>query len=243
MKKKFLLISGLVTALSLSLSANTDLKSKIKQIGLFKSDSIEISEVIDNKSIYHVGGINKLKNGKKMPFDAFVTKDLDVVILGKGFKAQTGEELFIPKSLEHVKKEAAFTIGTGKDEYFLFTDPECPYCVKLEQNMNSHLTKEKLKKIKIHVVLFPLPFHKNAKNMSYYILSQKTNKDKYLAYKNIMLKKDASFMKATHTVGDLNKYNEHLERQLTIVNDLGVNGTPTLLDSNGKKVNPAGLFK
>lgn len=241
MKKEILLLTSLL--ISSSAFANDDLKNKMKNIGLFKAESIKIEQVLDKGSIYLVGGVNKAKEGQEMPFDAFVTKDLEVVILGKGFYTKNGEELYIPKNMDKVKEVAALTIGTGTEDYYLFTDPECPYCVELEKNINANLSEEKLKRLKIHVILFPLPFHKNAKNMSYFILSKKTNEERHEALKSIMLNRDASFMKATHTVSDIEKYNEQLEKQLNLGNQFGIQGTPTILDSNGKKINPAEIFK
>jgi len=228
--------------ISTSVLANDNLKDKIKEIGFFKPDSIKINEVLDKGSIYIVGGVNKVNN-QEMPFDAFISKDLKVVIFGKAFYSQDGKEIFIPKNMDNVKKEAAFSIGTGDEDYYLFTDPECPYCVDLEKNINSNISEEKLKKIKIHVLLYPLPFHKNAKNMSYFILSKKTNEERYKAMKDIMLNRDASFMKASHTISDIEKYNLQLNNQLTVVNQFQVGGTPTILDKNGNKINPANIFK
>jgi len=241
---KKITLSTLIIATSLFASSNEqELIKKVKEIGIFKAPSLEVNRVIDKGSLLHVGATNTLQNGQKQPVEAFITSDLEYVILGKAFTAKKGEELFIPVEMKDFAKDAAFTIGAGKKEFFLFTDPECPYCVNLEKEVISKLSKETLKDIKINVVLFPLPFHKNAKNMSYYIMSQKDNAAKYKAIKNIMLDNDTTYASAKYSTSELEKLNASLDKQMEIIQKLGINGTPTILNIEGKKINPSELLK
>jgi len=241
---KKITLGALLFASSLFATSNEqELIKKVQEIGIFKAPSLEVNRVIDKGALLHVGATNTLQNGQKQPVEAFVTSDLQYVILGKAFTAQKGEELFIPVDMKSFTKDAAFSIGTGKKELFLFTDPECPYCVNLEKEVISKLTKEKLNEIKIHVILFPLPFHKNATNMSYYVMSQKDNASKYKAIKEIMLNNDTTYAAAKYSTSELEKLNGSLDKQMEVIQKLGVNGTPTILDINGKKINPSELLK
>ncbi len=76
-------------------------------------------------------------------------------------------------SKEEVKKLdslAAFTVGEkGKTIYFV-TDPQCPYCKKAEAILEPLVQQGKLK---VKYLLFPLKFHKGAKEESISIICDK----------------------------------------------------------------------
>lgn len=236
-------ISALSLIASISLIASDlsqeQLLQKIKNIGIFKAPTLEIKNVLDNDSIFHVSGINKIQNGQQMPIEAFVTKDFKYVILGKGFDADSGESMHIPVDMSKYSDKIKISMGTGDKELYLFTDPECPYCVDLEKKIIK--SKEDIfKKYKINIILYPLPFHKNAKDMSYYILSQK---DKVKAMEHIMGENGEKYKDAKYSTRELQNLNTIIEDQIAISQEIGIEGTPTLIDSTGKRVNPGFLFQ
>ncbi len=66
---------------------------------------------------------------------------------------------FTPAQLKTLDRLVAFEKGEGKTLYFV-TDPMCPYCKKAEQIMEPLMEEGK---IKVKFLLFPLRFHKGAK--------------------------------------------------------------------------------
>ena len=99
-----------------------------------------------------------------------------MVLTGDVIDVSDGMKITAPADVTLLKGKEAFTFGKGTDEYFLFTDPECKYCKMLE----SHLPKIQ-DKVKIKVFYYPLDSHTNARDLSLYILSQKSNDKKVSA--------------------------------------------------------------
>ncbi len=98
----------------------------------------------------------------------FLTKDKNYLISGVVVDVKTGSQISAPVDLSNLKNKEALIYGNGKDEYVLFTDPECSYCKKFESYFP--LLKDK---VKIKIFFFPLDFHENAKDLSFYIMGQK----------------------------------------------------------------------
>jgi thiol:disulfide interchange protein DsbC len=159
---KFLKIALFSTALISTLSANENLSTKqineIENLFLFQKAQVKINSGIDAGSVYM---LNVTVRGKGSQI--FLTKDKKYLIPGDVISTQDGKPLTMPVDLKPTIGKEAFTYGTGKDEYVLFTDPECPYCKKFE----SYFPQMK-DKVKIRVFYFPLDFHKNAKDISLY---------------------------------------------------------------------------
>lgn len=215
---------------SVVLSANTQLKEKIKSLKMFESSNITILGVQENTSTYQVKAVVE-NQGKNSMFEAFVTKDLKEVIVGKGFKADTQRPLKIAIDMKKYLDKAAYSIGSGEEEYLVFTDPECPYCQKLEKVLPS-LAKH----AKFHVFLFPLSFHKNAKQMSYYIINQKDAKSKQKAMSEIA-NGSTKYREAKFSLDELQALELKLQEQMEVASLLGVNGTPAMFNTKGDSVN------
>ncbi len=239
-----LTLGTLVLATSLLASTNEqELIKKVKELDIFKAPTLTINRVVDNGALLHIAGTNQAENGQKQKVEAFVTSDFKYVILGKAFDAKNAEELFIPIDMKKTVTTQAFKIGNGAKQYYLFTDPECPYCITLEKDIISKLTKDQLDKITINVLLLPLSFHKNAKSMSHYVLSKENDNLRAKALKDIMLNNDTSYSNKEYSDTQINLLDKELEKQMEIITQLGVDGTPTLLNENGKRVNPIELFQ
>lgn len=121
--------------------------------------------------------------------------------------------------------ENAITREAGKAEntLFVFTDPRCPFCKKLEAEL------AKLENVRIHTFLTPLTsLHPDAKEVSARILCAK---DKVRAFEDFMLKgKEISESAQCQTTLEAN------ERLMT---ELGIKGTPTIFFENGERATGA----
>lgn len=218
----------------MSISASTALFSstgvdEIKKLTMFNKPNIEINSYLEHESTYHIKGT--VKDAQRIaPFEAYVTKDYKEVIFGKGFEASTEKPLLIPLDTALMKRTAAYSVGDGEDEYFIFTDPECPYCKSLEKSIPM-LSKN----AKFHIFLYPLSFHKEAKAMSYHIMSKKNNKEKAEAMHGVA-NNSLEYKDAKVSQNDIVKFDADLKAQMDIANSLGVTGTPSIFDGNGNKI-------
>ena len=127
-----------------------------------------------------------------------------------------------PQKVEfsRVSLKDAVVLGAknAKKKVAVFSDPDCPYCRKLHEEMTQVIAKRK--DIAFHVLVYPLPMHKDA-----YPKSQAVLCDKSLA-----LLDDAFSGKP---VPAPKCSNEALERILAMGKELNINGTPTLIREDG----------
>ncbi len=107
--------------------------------------------------------------------------------------------------------------GNGKRQVYIFSDPDCPYCRKLEQQIPS------VSDVTIHVFLYPLTsLHPNAYD---HALGVWCSKDRQKSWSNEMLKGvDPAAAKCDNP----------LERNLALGEKLGVNATPTMVFADGR---------
>ncbi len=164
---KKVIISSLVLAGTLSADYKEVSKVEIaqmEQLELFKRAQIKINKAYDTGSLYI---LNISVQGN--PDEIYLTKDKKLVLAGDVIDASNGMKITSPADVAPIRGKEAFVYGTGTEEYFLFTDPECKYCKMLE----SYLPKIQ-DKVKIRVFYYPLDSHTNAKDLSLYIMSQKT---------------------------------------------------------------------
>lgn len=84
---------------------------------------------------------------------------------------ETIQELnrFTPVQLKALDNLVAFEKGTGKTLYFV-TDPMCPYCKKAEKVLEQLIDEGK---VKVKFLLFPLRFHRGAKEQCISIICDK----------------------------------------------------------------------
>lgn len=225
---KKVIISSLL--LGVSLSANNKEVSKteiaqMEQLELFKRAQIKINKAYDTGSIYI---LNISVQGNKD--EIYLTKDKKLVLAGDVIDASTGMKITSPADVAPIRGKEAFVYGTGSEEYFLFTDPECKYCKMLE----SYLPKIQ-DKVKIRVFYYPLDSHVNARDLSLYIMSQKTTDKKisamFDASTNLEKVKSTKYSQA-----ELEKLEKQLDDQMQIGMNLNVQGTPTLFDKDGKNI-------
>jgi len=158
----------------------------------------------------------------------YVTKNKKYTILGRVLK-NNGQMLIpnFPKNAKIIKNGVLFTFGHGKKEIYLVTDPQCPFCRMMEKEKKDIIAKD----YTVHVILMPLPFHKYAKAMSYYILAAKTDAQKAKRLQDVL--SGSNEWKNFHpTKAQINKFNKELQNAKKAANELGAQGTPSVYDKN-----------
>ncbi len=126
-----------------------------------------------------------------------------------------------PEKLTKHSLKMEFGKGSKKYEFVIFTDPECPYCQKVEEAFND-------KNVAVYINFMPLDFHKNAKVWSLDVLSSKNPKQTASDIKH------GTYKKYEHT----KEAKEQLEKMIALATELNITGTPKLfiIDKNEKKV-------
>ena len=158
----------------------------------------------------------------------YVTKDKKYTIIGRVID-KNGKPLIpnFPKNSKIIKEGVLFTFGEGNKDIYIVTDPECPFCRMMEKQKKEILKKN----YRVHVILMPLPFHKDAKAMSYYILAGKTDKEKAKRMSEVL--EGSNAWKNFHpTKEQIKKFNEELEKSKKAAIELGARGTPSIYDKN-----------
>jgi thiol:disulfide interchange protein DsbC len=162
--------------------------------------------------------------------ELFLTKDKSILIAGSAVDTKSGQPVTLPIDLSITNNKEAFTFGSGKDEYILFTDMQCPYCKKFES-----FFPQLEDKVKIRVFFYPLAFHEQADELSIFVMNQKTKEEKIEAFLNITEESEA-FKKMKLDKNEEARLRVKLQEQMKIAQQLNVAGTPTLFDANGNKV-------
>ena len=164
----------------------------------------------------------------------YITEDKKYTIIGRVINNKTKTPLTakFPIDKKIIKEGVSFTFGKGNKEIYLITDPECPYCKILEKQKGEILKNN----YKVHVILFPLPFHKNARAMSYYILAGKDDKEKSKRLKEV-LEGNTTWKNYKPTIEEKGKFNNILDKAKKAVEEIGVRGTPTIYDKDFNQIN------
>jgi thiol:disulfide interchange protein DsbC len=235
--KKVILSIGIVA----SLFASDKLLTKKELNNVLKSSIIypKLSQDI-KKGIVKVRGV--FKDGFyiiniRTPRGAgniYITKDKKYTILGNIINNKNGSPLTanFPVNKKIVQNGIVFTFGKGDKELYLVTDPECPFCRMMEAKTKKNLEKN----YKVHVILFPLPFHKHAKAMSYYILAGKTNEEKAKRFREVLGGSDV-WKNYKPSKEEKAKFDKILNTAKKAVEELGARGTPTVYDKDFNKIN------
>jgi len=106
----------------------------------------------------------------------------------------------------------------AKKKVAVFSDPDCPYCRKLHDEMKQVLAKRK--DIAFYLFMYPLPMHKDAYKKSQAILCDKSTE---------LL--DAAF--TGKEVPEPKCGNEQLEKILAVGKEIKIDGTPAIIREDG----------
>ena len=161
---------------------------------------------------------------------AFLNKKTSELYIGSAYDKE-GNAILFPKDPKIVKDGVAFSYGKGSKDIYLVTDPECPYCTKFEKAAHG-----KLDDYTVHVILFPLSFHKKSPAMIEWIMMGKNNAEKQERFEEVMLKNSTKY---TELIKDAKKpfaYSDsakvYMEKSNTASRELNMRGTPALFDAN-----------
>lgn len=107
--------------------------------------------------------------------------------------------------------------GSGSRKLAVFSDPDCPYCKKLEQEISA------LNDVTVYTFLFPIEgLHPDAANKS---LSIWCSKDPAGAWEKLMLQGKLSPSKDC---------DNPLARNIRLAESLDIHGTPTMISGDGR---------
>ena len=212
-------------------SINNDaiLISKVNELPMFQRAKLTATKVKETNGIYYVS----FKTSDNKVANLYLTKDMELMIhSGTGISTKTGVEFRLPINVSQLDQFSSFTYGSGKEVLYVFTDPECPFCKNFEKTW-PQLTK----KYTMKVFMLPLSFHKEAPEMTHWLLSAKTDSEKgerLVAIANGSTEYKG-FMK-TETVADYKIVEESLSKIKKLAAENGVTGTPTTITADGKRV-------
>lgn len=113
----------------------------------------------------------------------------------------------------------------GRENLYVFSDPECPFCAKLHEELKQ-LTKEN-PRLAIHIVLVPLDIHPNSAWKTEAIMKTAA-KDPAKALAMLEKSYQNKPMEKTGEPG------EHVAKAKQLANDLNITSTPTIIYANGK---------
>lgn len=122
----------------------------------------------------------------------------------------------LKQAIKHVK-------GNGKRVIYLFSDPDCPYCHALEQEL------KKVDNVTVYLFLYPLKnIHPNAEAVAQKIWC---SKDKYAAWENYVI--DGKQPSGTGSCAT------PVQKNLELGETLKIDGTPTFFLQDGQRISGA----
>ena len=195
--------------LKVELTKNIPGLTKVDAIN--KSSVVGIYEVVVGRKIFYV-----TEDGKYLFFGNLVD-----IASKKSITEQRVQELSkidikqlpLDLAIKSVK-------GNGKRTLYIFTDPDCPYCQMLEQQVIPKLTD-----VTIYTFLFPLPMHPNAMSNSKKIWC---SKDRSAALTSYMVDKKP-------LPANMSCDTSAIDKSIKIGTDIvGIDATPTIILSNGQ---------
>lgn len=239
--EKLFIASILLTTLTFAKVLQLDQKKILdikRTTGILSKASISIVDGVDMGTYYFLKLKVKQRKGNARDMNAFLEKESGVVYIGTRYEKNAQRVLFpvTEKVKEIVKEGISFSYGTGKKDLYVFTDPECSYCKKFEKQSQGMLSD-----YRVHVILFPLRFHKKAPKMVEWILQGKDDADKKQRTEKLMVENDKSYLGIKSQYGSTFHYSKEVQEQvdkaIKAANALGISGTPTVLDANFQKLN------
>lgn len=177
--------------------------------------------------MYLVKGVD----GQGRPFEVVTDKNGDFLILSsKVFNTKKQEPITVPMNVEGLKGKEALTFGNGNRELYVFTDPECRFCKDFKKIW------PKIKNdVKMHVFFFNLDFHKEADGMTRWALDATSDEEK--AERLIAISNGSiEYKKAKLSNENIEKYNKIIKEHKELGKKIGIQGTPTVTDMDGKIV-------
>lgn len=126
------------------------------------------------------------------------------------------------KELTQYAKKVDFNQGSKKYEFVLFTDPECPYCARVEEYFIKN-------NVSAYINFYPLSFHQNATKWILQILSSKDFKEALISIRQNQKDLEVKTTKEAE---------ERLKNMKAVGEKLNIQGTPKLfvVEKNTSKI-------
>lgn len=213
-------------------------KLKISYPFLNSNPDLKVVKGLDQGKFKHLEIEVNSKGNSSNILEVFIVDGIDTVFMGSAFN-KSGEKISFPVDEALIKEGIAFKIGSGPTNIYMVTDPECPYCQTLEQN----LADDVYKKYTINLIPLPLSFHKDAKPMFNWILAGSDQKEQGDRLHAVMAKNDQSYKSYHPNKEEIAKNEALFEKAEKAVKELKAKGTPSVYDENFKQVNFNFLLK
>jgi thiol:disulfide interchange protein DsbC len=232
---KILLILSAVVTLVITINAEGPIVDKAKLQELKTKNRVLQDPVLTIKGAIEKPESYVLKLEAKSPqgsqfITAFLDKKTSELYIGSAYDKE-GKAITFPKDANIVKAGVAFSYGKGNKDIYIVTDPECPYCSKFEKAIAG-----KLDEYTVHVILFPLSFHKKSPAMVDWIMQGKDEAEKKERFEEVMLKASTKYEELIKDAKKPYLYSsamqEQMEKSDKAAMELNVRGTPAIYDAN-----------
>lgn len=247
MKQKLLALT-LLTALSGTSAFGEDrvletekLNDIKKTTRILANPSIQVTDGIDKGTYYFLKLNVKKQRGSKM-VNAFLEKESGALYIGTRYE-KNGQKMTFPmtkKAIETIQKGISFSYGKGTKDLYVVTDPQCPYCQRFEKQAVG-----KLDDYKVHVLLYPLSFHKKAPAMVEWIMQGKDDVEKRHRMEDVMVNGSKEYAEFMGKKGQKFSYTDTIKVKIdnakAAAKALGVRGTPSVYSEKFSKINWASL--
>ncbi|MCD6211513.1 MAG: thioredoxin fold domain-containing protein, partial [Sulfurovum sp.] len=176
MNKTLLNLAAVITLVT-TVSATESIvdKTKLQEIitknRVLQDPSLTLKGVIEKADSYVLKLEARSPQGSQL-ITAFLDKKTSELYIGSAYDKE-GKAITFPKDAKVVKEGVSFSYGKGSKDIYIVTDPECPYCSKFEKAIAG-----KMDDYTVHVILFPLSFHKKAPVMVDWIMQGKDDAGK-----------------------------------------------------------------
>lgn len=227
MKLKHLVLTTLIAVSQLACADEANLKQKIEKA----YPKFNVESVV--KTPY--GGLYEVFMGGQI---IYTDEDLSFLIAeGKLVNPKTKQNVTAERLAELTKidfnslpleKAIKVVKGNGKRKVAVFSDVDCPFCKRLEQNELSNITD-----VTIYTFLYPLEqLHPNAaaKSKLIWCAEDRVSAWNDWVFKNKLPKKSGNCKVPLEEIGQL-------------AQKIGVQSTPTLIFADGKRMNGAQPYK
>lgn len=184
------------------------------------------STVIKSVSLTNLPGIYEVVMGKNV---AYVEESGRYFIFGHLFDMQTQTDLTEGKAAGENTvrvdfknlplKDAIVTVrGDGSRKVAIFSDPDCPYCKQLENNIAN------ISNVTIYTFMFPIDqLHPQAKAKAIGVWCAA---DRSKAWENLLRKNEVVSGNCDNPI----------ERNIALAESLSINGTPTVIFADGSLI-------
>lgn len=148
-------------------------------------------------------------------------------IRGKKDLTRQSMEEALRIDVSRISLESALVMGNrkGSKTLYLFSDPECPYCSKLHQELQQLVKEEP--QLKVYIILNPLDIHPNAlwKSQAIHCRARENMADALKMLENSYQNREVKRLTCDR---------KYAEENRALAKDLGIKVTPVLVFPDGR---------